>query len=77
MIEQRDLDNRFTYHPPTSNQIALYKEIRDTAHRFADLLNVAVPDGRELALAFTHLEETVMWANAGIARATPVSEDQD
>jgi hypothetical protein len=27
-----------------------------------------LPDGREKALAFTHLEEVTMWANAAIAR---------
>ena len=28
-----------------------------------------VPQGRERALALTKLEETIMWANAGIARS--------
>jgi hypothetical protein len=32
------------------------------------MLNELVPDSREKSLAITHLEEAVMWANAGIAR---------
>lgn len=33
------------------------------------MIDALVPDGREKSLALTHLEETVMWANAGVARS--------
>lgn len=63
-----DLANRFTYHSPTPEQIPLYESIRGQAKLWADYLVMACPESRELSLALTHLEETVMWANASIAR---------
>lgn len=63
-----DLANRFTYHPPKGDQATRYSEIREQALKFAEYLNYKVEDSRELSLAITHLEETVFWANAAIAR---------
>ena len=67
-MEQSDIKKRFTYHSPKPGQPERYEKIRNTALAFAELLNDAVPDSREKSLAMTALEETVMWANAGIAR---------
>ena len=63
-----DLHNRFTYHAPQPKQQEKYEEIRATAREFAKLLNDQLPESREKSLAFTALEEAVMWANASIAR---------
>ena len=67
-----DIENRFTYHPPTTlgirPQAARYSEIRAEALRLALILNDFCPDSRELSFAVTHLEEMVFWANAAIAR---------
>ena len=63
-----DLERRFTYHPPKGDQPKKYEEIRDTAKVFARLIDEHCPNSREKSLAFTKLEETVMWANASIAR---------
>ena len=63
-----DLTNRFTYHPPSPEQIPVYQEIRNTGHEFARLISVYATDSRELSLALTAIEEAVMWANAAIAR---------
>lgn len=63
-----DLTNRFTYHPPTDDQVIDYQNIRRMGHEFALLLTSCVPDSRERSLALTKIEEAVMWANAGIAR---------
>jgi hypothetical protein len=63
-----DIANRFTYHSPTADQIPKYEEIRAAGRELANLLNDLCPEGREKSLAITHLEETVMWANAAIAR---------
>lgn len=63
-----DLKNRFTYHPPKPGQAEIYEKIRAAAMEFATLLNAHCPDSRELSLAVTHLEDSVMWANASIAR---------
>lgn len=68
MLDSKDLANRFTYHPPVEEDIKKYELIRGVALSFSTVLNDLVPDGREKALAITHLEEVVFWSNAGIAR---------
>ncbi len=68
MGEDADLEKRFTYHPPKAGQPEVYEAIREGAKDFAYYIKANVPAGREQALALTHLEETVFWANAGIAR---------
>jgi hypothetical protein len=66
--EWADWKNRFTYHAPEPSQITRYQEIRDRAFDLAKLIAEDCPPSREKSLAITHLEETVMWANASIAR---------
>ena len=63
-----ELDDRFHYHAPSKHGI-------DTHHtlsaRFADLalhVTSVMPEGRELSLALTKLEEAKFWASAGVAR---------
>jgi len=63
-----DLDNRFTYHPPKDGQTERYQLIRSAALGLARLITDNTPPSREQSLAFTHLENAVMWANAAIAR---------
>lgn len=67
MIENT-IENRFTYHPPKGNQQIRYEKIRNEAKKFAQMIEYNYPDSREQSLAFTKLEEAVMWANAAIAR---------
>lgn len=62
------IKNAFTYHPPKPGQPEKYQAIRDMAKELAYLIDELVPDSREKSLAQTKLEESVMWANAGIAR---------
>jgi hypothetical protein len=62
------IDRNFKYHAPKDGQPALYQAIRTKAKELAELIQASVSEGREKALAFTKLEECVMWANAGIAR---------
>jgi hypothetical protein len=62
-----DIENRFTYHPPDSAKAELHEMVREKARALAHDLNGLLPEGREKALALTHLEMTVMWANAAIA----------
>lgn len=68
MMDERDLDNRFIYHPPKNDQAIRYEMLRDSARNFAEQINDKCPDSREKSLAITHLEDCVMWANASIAR---------
>ena len=64
----RDLETRFTYHPPKPGQAEIYKRIRADAETLAHLMNYHCPHSREKSIAITKLEEAVMWANAAIAR---------
>lgn len=68
MDGDEDLENIFTYHEPDARKTALYQEIRRRALEFGTFLQDNVPPEAELMQAIVRLEETVMWANAGIAR---------
>lgn len=63
-----EIEKNFTYHSPKGDQPERYTKIRAKAKELAELLNEVCPDSREKSLAFTKLEESVMWANASIAR---------
>ncbi len=63
-----ELRHRFVYHPPSDADIAVYAQIRSTAHSVAQMMWSLIPECRESTLAVTHLEEMVFWANAAIAR---------
>ena len=63
-----EIENNFSYHNPKDDQPARYIAIRDQAKELATLIATACPGSRERSLAFTHLENAVMWANASIAR---------
>lgn len=66
--DAKNVENNFTYHSPLPGQPERYHAIRDTAKTFAELLTQFCPPSRELSLALTNLEQSVMWANAAIAR---------
>lgn len=63
-----NIDNVFTYHPPKTGQPEKYNELREKAKELANLIEKDCPDSREKSLAYTKLEEAIMWANASIAR---------
>lgn len=64
----KELENRFTYHPPTGRQPEKYELIRSKAHQIAfDLVDLC-PESRERNIALTHLDAVVFYANAAIAR---------
>lgn len=67
-MDRDDLAKRFTYHKPKDGQPERYEQIRASALAFAELVDGFAPDSREKSLAITALEESVMWANAAIAR---------
>jgi hypothetical protein len=62
------IQNAFTYHPPKDDQAERYAAIRDKAKELAAFIDEACPNSREKSLALTNLEQSVMWANASIAR---------
>lgn len=63
-----NIENNFTYHAPKEGQPERYTHIRNKGKELAELIQAACPDSRERSLAFTKLEEAIMWANAAIAR---------
>jgi hypothetical protein len=65
---QKRLENAFTYHPLKHGQEDRYHAIRQEGLFLALRIVQSTPEGREQALALTHLEQAVMWANAAIAR---------
>ena len=67
ILRARAIHN-LSYHRPHGDQQERYGEIRNTARGFADILIRCCPESRELSIALTQLEDTVMWANAAIAR---------
>lgn len=66
--DQATIDNDFTYHPPTSEQVDKYPVIRSEAKALCETLYKLAPGSAERTLAKRKLEEFVFWANASIAR---------
>jgi hypothetical protein len=68
-MNQAEIVKRFSYHPPREPGVAnLIGSVRLSVRSLAEFLNDALPESREKSLAFTALEEALMWANAAIAR---------
>jgi hypothetical protein len=68
-MTKQELDRIFTYHPPRDGQQRVYEAIRNMAREFAEEILGMCPDCAERDRAIERIEEAVMWANAGIARA--------
>lgn len=62
-----NIENSFTYHPPTGYQVERYQQIRDKAKMLATEIEGHCPESAEKTLAIRKLQEAVMWANASIA----------
>ena len=62
------IENDFTYHPPKSDQAERYEQLRALALTLAKAAAVLCPESRELSAGLTHLETSVMFFNAAIAR---------
>ena len=71
-----DVENRFTHHKPTEAQTEKYESIREKAKELAYFIDCTCPASREKSIAMTKLEETVMWANASIARSREMNSDE-
>lgn len=63
-----DIEKNFTYHPPKEGQPEKYVAIRNKGKELAELIDELCPNSREKSLSMTKLEESIMWANASIAR---------
>lgn len=67
-MDVKTIERNFTYHPPKPGEPEKYVQLRDKAKELAILIDGLCPPGREMALALTNLEQTIMWANAAIGR---------
>lgn len=68
-VTEADLNKRFDYHKPETQKVAIdHEAVRRSCKELAAQIVDIVPEGREQSLALTHVEEAMMWANAGIAR---------
>ena len=64
-----DIAHRFDFHAaPDEEKRNAHTSVRQGCRTLADDLNARLPEGREKSLAITHLEETMFWANAALAR---------
>lgn len=61
------IDKVFQYHAPKADQPERYVALREKARELAMLIDKSCPESREKSLAFTKLQECVMFANASIA----------
>lgn len=62
------LEKNFKYHAPKEGQPEKYTAIREKAKELAHMIDELCPNSREKSVAQTNLEQSVMWANASIAR---------
>lgn len=61
--------NAFVHHAPLDDsQTERYGAIRQAMRQLAEQLIQDCPESRELSVALTRLEESMMWAIAAIAR---------
>jgi hypothetical protein len=68
-VDIKDINNRFAFHAATTEEKRdEHTSVRQNCRQLADFLNDKLPEGREKAIAMTHLEEVMFWGNAAIAR---------
>jgi hypothetical protein len=77
MINQADINNWFTYHAPTPEQLVAYNEIRTAAKIYAETVNKHVPDGADKTAAMRTIRNSVMQANLAIACYIPQPKPVD
>lgn len=66
-ISQEQLDNWFTYHSPSPDQLPKYLAIREAGKAFAQAIVDNAPDGPDTTVAVRKVRESVMTANQAIA----------
>lgn len=67
-INKAEIDKRFGYVSPNVNRAPLHENTRSEYTRLGETMARVLPESREKSLAITALEESLMWANAAIAR---------
>lgn len=67
-MSTKEIENNFTYHAPKPGQAVRYDALRAKMKECAITVARLCPTSREQALAITHLEQAMFWANAAVAR---------
>lgn len=67
MISQEQLDNWFTYHSPTPDQLPKYLAIREAGKAFAAAIVENAPDCADTTAAVRKVREAVITANQALA----------
>lgn len=67
-MDAAEIAKRFDHHPPNGDKVAIHEAVRAMHRKMAEHLDRILPESREKSLAFTSLEESLMWSNACIAR---------
>lgn len=62
------IENNFTHHPLKKGQLEKHVRLREMAKDFAYLIDEVCPQSREQSVAYTKLEEVVMWADNALVR---------
>lgn len=62
-----DLDNIFSYHAPTPEQVVSYNAIREAAKAFAQVVVDNTPASADQSTAIRQIREATMTANAAVA----------
>jgi len=69
MPPEYDIEKNMTNHPPVDDTVvAKFEYIRNHFKVTAQVIKDNCPVSREQSLAFTNLEQALMWAIASIAR---------
>lgn len=61
------LDNWFTYHAPSADQLPKYLAIREAGRVFAAVVIANTPESADQSVAIRKIRETVMISNQAIA----------
>lgn len=62
------VDRTFSYQPPMPHQVPRYEYLRSLARNLGETIVRLTPSSHEQLIALDRLSETIMWANAAIAR---------
>jgi hypothetical protein len=65
-MDKSEIERRFAPHPRSGNQGFLYESNHALYIRMAEFIT-GLGDSREISLALTALQESLMWTNAHIA----------
>lgn len=67
-MDYKDIEKRLNHYDFDEDKKIRSLNIRNSAKQLAYIIVNVCPEGREMSLSLTRLEEAVMWANASIAR---------